>query len=317
VALLSREIPPVSGAAQHTHNLSDVSADPVIHELGGQPDSISISPDGVYAAVAIENERDEEVNDGEMPQLPGGFVTIIDLIGEPADWAQRDVSLINVADRFPTDPEPEFIDINAANQAAVTLQENNHIVIIDLATGVILSDFSAGSVTHVADLQDDDRIRFNNLLSNSRREPDAIHWTPAGNLAVANEGDYDLDVDFVGGRNFTIFSPSGQIIFDSGAELERHLADAGFYDDSRSDSKGAEPEGIEIIRREAARMSAAHGAISYPSRPIDPDGISRRVKCLRAKRGRAELNGITRAVCKISEGFVPVFSQYSRPEILL
>jgi hypothetical protein len=40
--------------------------------LGGQPDSISISPDERYAAIVIENERDEDVNDGLIPQLPAG-----------------------------------------------------------------------------------------------------------------------------------------------------------------------------------------------------------------------------------------------------
>ena len=227
-------------------DLSDVSGDPVIHELGGQPDSIAISADGLYAAIVIENERDEDVNDGELPQLPGGFLTILDLVGDPDDWTQRVVSLVGIADRFPEDPEPEFVDINSANQAAVTLQENNHVVIVDLPTGAIVSDFSAGLVTHVADLKDDGQIRFADLLVNSRREPDAIHWTPGGNLAVANEGDYDLDVEFVGGRSFTIFTPSGDILFESGASLERQLAKAGLYDDARSDAKGAEPEGIEI-----------------------------------------------------------------------
>ncbi|HTO29701.1 MAG TPA: alkaline phosphatase, partial [Pararhizobium sp.] len=33
-------------------------------DLGGQPDSIALNKDGTIAAVAIENERDEEVNDG-------------------------------------------------------------------------------------------------------------------------------------------------------------------------------------------------------------------------------------------------------------
>jgi hypothetical protein len=227
-------------------DLDNISADPVIHLLGGQPDSIAISSDGLYAAIAIENERDEEVNEGVIPQEPPGFLTIVDLVGPPAGWTQRAVSLVGVADRFPTDPEPEFIDINAANQAAVTLQENNYIVIVDLATGNILSHFSAGTVTHRADLQDDGQIHFNDWLVDSRREPDAIHWTPAGNLAVANEGDYDLDVNFVGGRSFTIFSPIGEIVFEVGAELEKELAKAGLYDDGRSDSKGSEPEGIEI-----------------------------------------------------------------------
>ena len=41
-------------------------------DLGGQPDSVAVSKDGAFAAIAIENERDEEVNDGEIPQLPAG-----------------------------------------------------------------------------------------------------------------------------------------------------------------------------------------------------------------------------------------------------
>src|SRR6185436_7976974 len=36
--------------------------------LGGQPDCVSISRDGRYAAICIENERNEDVNDGIMPQ---------------------------------------------------------------------------------------------------------------------------------------------------------------------------------------------------------------------------------------------------------
>ena len=40
--------------------------------LGGQPDAIAVSPDGAYAAVAIENERDEDLGDGAPPQAPAG-----------------------------------------------------------------------------------------------------------------------------------------------------------------------------------------------------------------------------------------------------
>lgn len=228
-------------------DLDRVWAEPVVHTLGGQPDSIAISPDGRYAAIAIENERDEDVDDGEMPQAPAGFLMILDLHGAPARWTQRTVSLMCLAERFPSDPEPEFVDINASNQAAVTLQENNHVVIVDLPTGQILDHFSAGTVTHAADLDDDDdEIIFEDVLEDARREPDAIHWTPEGNLVVANEGDYDLDVDLVGGRGFTIFRPAGEIIFDVGADLELELAAAGLYDDGSSDARGSEPEGIEI-----------------------------------------------------------------------
>ena len=33
-------------------------------DLGGQPDSVAVSRDGSFVAIAIENERDEEVDDG-------------------------------------------------------------------------------------------------------------------------------------------------------------------------------------------------------------------------------------------------------------
>ncbi|MCC6983498.1 MAG: alkaline phosphatase, partial [Bauldia sp.] len=50
-----------------------------ICDLGGQPDSVAISPDGAFIAVVIENERDEEVNDGAIPQLPSGSLAILPL----------------------------------------------------------------------------------------------------------------------------------------------------------------------------------------------------------------------------------------------
>ena len=47
--------------------------------LAGQPDSVAISPDEKYAAIVIENERDEDVNDGLIPQLPAGTLQILEL----------------------------------------------------------------------------------------------------------------------------------------------------------------------------------------------------------------------------------------------
>ena len=48
-------------------------------DLLGQPDSIAISADKKYAAIAIENQRDENATPtgrakGDLPQLPAGFV---------------------------------------------------------------------------------------------------------------------------------------------------------------------------------------------------------------------------------------------------
>jgi hypothetical protein len=116
-------------------------------DLGGQPDSVKVSPDGRYIAVVVENERDETLcvggtaNDqtvsesactagggrlGGMPQdplgNPAGYLAVIETAGPPAAWSRTDVSLIGYANRFPNDPEPEFVDINRKNQAVVTLQ---------------------------------------------------------------------------------------------------------------------------------------------------------------------------------------------------
>ena len=38
-------------------------------DLGGQPDSVAVSPDGKYVVIAIENERDEDLGDGAPPQV--------------------------------------------------------------------------------------------------------------------------------------------------------------------------------------------------------------------------------------------------------
>lgn len=216
--------------------------------LPGQPDSVAIGPTGRYAAIAIENERDEDFNDGAMPQAPAGLLTIVDLSGEPEEWTTRDVSLIGYAQRFPEDPEPEFVDINSSDIAAVTLQENNYVVLVDLAGGAIVDHWSVGTTSHAADTVRDGEIRFDGMLNDARREPDAIAWTPGGRLVTANEGDYDVALasgEFVGGRDFTLFSSGGDVLYEPGDRFERQAVLHGHYPDSRSAKKGAEPEGVE------------------------------------------------------------------------
>jgi DNA-binding beta-propeller fold protein YncE len=218
------------------------------------PDHVAVSPDGQYAAITIENERDEDVNDGEMPQAPPGSLVIIDIYADPADptaWGLRRVSLTGIADRFSDDPEPEYVDINADNIAAVTLQENNHIVFVDLALGTVIGDFPAGTSTHAADLVEDDVVSFTDTLTNARREPDAIQWTPGGRLLVANEGDYDLDLadgEFTGGRDFTVFSTAGKVLYEPDGSLEMAAAAEGVYNDGRSENSGCEFEGAEVAK---------------------------------------------------------------------
>ena len=218
-------------------------------DLGGQPDSVKVSPDGRYAAVVVENERDEEVNDGELPQLPAGYLAIIDLTtSNPFAWTRFDVALTGLAGYAENDPEPEFVDINSRNQAVVTLQENNHIVVVDLKTRRIVSDFPAGSMSlKGVDTEEDGVIALKGSLQDIPREPDAVAWVPGPGdrpqIATANEGDL-----FGGSRGFSIFRQNGTVAFDSGALLEEIAVRHGHYPESRSENKGTEPEAIEYAR---------------------------------------------------------------------
>jgi hypothetical protein len=212
-------------------------------DLGGQPDSVAVSGDGSLLAVAIENERDEDTNDGEIPQLPAGTVAMFALEnGTPDCDSLRTVDVTGLAEVAAEDPEPEFIDFNDNDELAVTLQENNHIVIINANDGSLVSHFSAGTVDLTGiDTEEDGALTFDSELSAVPREPDAVQWLDTERLVVANEGDYEG-----GSRGFTIFSKTGEVLFESGASLEYQIALAGHYPEARSDAKGTEPEGLEV-----------------------------------------------------------------------
>ena len=211
-------------------------------QVGGQPDSIDVAPSGTYAAVAIENQRDESLViggvEGGMPQAPAGYLAVVDLSGDPTDWQVKRVELVGLADVFPSDPEPEFVDIDSRDIAAVTLQENNHVVLVDLPTGEIVSHFNAGSVDlDRVDTSNNRLIELDGSLGATRREPDGISWLPGGFLVTANEG------DLIGGtRSFSIFDSKGSIVFESAQAIEHLVARLGHHNDRRAEKKGNEPE---------------------------------------------------------------------------
>jgi hypothetical protein len=216
------------------------------HFLPGQPDSIRLSPNGQYAAVIIENERDEDVEvdgvEGGLPQFPAGLLVVVRTQGPPVGWSLSPVTLTGLAAYAPGDPEPEFVDINDKNQAVVSLQENNHLAIVDLASGTVVNHFTAGSVDLDAIDADEttDVITLDDALTGVLREPDGVAWIGRDLFATANEGDL-----FGGSRGFSIFDTSGNVVFDSGNSLEHLAVRYGHYPESRSANKGTEPEAIE------------------------------------------------------------------------
>lgn len=211
-------------------------------DVGGQPDSVAVSPDGNYAVVVIENERDEDLGDGAPPQLPAGNIVIVNLTGEPAAWTTQTVAMTGLAELYADDPEPEFVDINSNNIAVVSMQENNHIVLVNLVDGSIVNHFSAGAVDLTGvDANEDDVITQNETLTDVLREPDGVSWLSTDYFVTANEGDLDG-----GSRSFSVFNTAGDVIYEAGNTLDHLTARYGHYPESRSENKGNEPENAEF-----------------------------------------------------------------------
>ncbi|GAB2445008.1 esterase-like activity of phytase family protein [Nocardioides hungaricus] len=227
-------------------------------DVGGQPDSIVIGKDRRYAAVAMENQRDEEFappggEAGDLPQAPPGNLQVIDLQGDPSGWTAQEVPFTrpdgSALPAFtaagidtPQDPEPEFVDINADNQAVVSLQENNGVVVVDLASRTIMNVFSAGnSVVSGVDTEDDGRFDPTGSID-VPREPDSVKWVGDGLVATANEGDWKG-----GGRGWSVFdAATGDIVWDAGRSMEELTTRYGLHNEDRADNKGPEIEGMTV-----------------------------------------------------------------------
>lgn len=228
--------------------------------LAGQPDSVAASRDHRYVAIAVENERDEEAAPeglaaGSLPQAPPGLLQIVDLpSGDPESWSLRTVPLTapdgtalpvlaEAGITEPTDPEPEYVSVNSENQIALTLQENNGVVIVDAASGEIRSAFSAGTTTvEEVDTVTDGLVSLDGTITDLPREPDAVAWLDAHHLATADEGDWRG-----GTRGWTVFDArTGAVVWEAGNSFEHAAVRHGLHDDTASADKGSEPEGLVV-----------------------------------------------------------------------
>ncbi|MNQ78508.1 hypothetical protein D3C85_934210 [compost metagenome] len=141
--------------------------------------------------------------------------------------------------------------INPDNtKAAITLQENNAIAIVDLPAKKIVTMFGLGVTKHKADLKSNGVVSITEDMT-ARPEPDGIAWSLDGKyLVTANEGDLGKD-EFkdgvkAGGRNIIVWDQQGKSVYDSMDLIDRKTAQAGLYPDSRSANKGSEVENLTI-----------------------------------------------------------------------
>lgn len=238
---------------QAVRHVKDVS-------VGVGPDSLALAGRDrtLRAIVAIEDEETDAKGDATLDgQRPGRIdvVGLQDLYGGPSSGLQS-IDLVDALKAlpgaiYPQDPQPEFVSVSPDGRtAAVTLQENNAVALVDLRhprQARLLRMLSAGTVERKgnADLQRDKEITFKDSFS-GRREPDAVTWVSNEVFALANEGDgkKGQDGSLPGGRGFTLMNTRGAVVYETGERTEQHAVQFGHYPDHRSAAKGVEIEGI-------------------------------------------------------------------------
>ncbi|MEM9537917.1 MAG: esterase-like activity of phytase family protein [Cyanobacteria bacterium P01_E01_bin.42] len=237
--------------------------------MGIGPDNLNITPNGEKAIIAIEDEEDEDSLPGDRPGSVN-FVTINynNPVASEVNNVELDLSGIEGVN-YPTDPQPEYVAISKNGRTvAISLQENNAIAVLDIASETVTRIFSAGTSIHErADIVEEDEIDFSQPLE-GRREPDSMAMTADGRYIItANEGDTDLerfgDGVWSGGRGWSIFDLQGNVVYDSGDSLEELAILRGQYPEGRSENRGIEIEGAAVAEfgdREFAFVASERGS---------------------------------------------------------
>jgi len=237
--------------------------------VGVGPDSLAVAKTLVdneiqlQIIVAIEDEESDEEGDATLDGSRPGSIDVIQFNKDnPALSIVRTIDLVTALNNssgvnYPNDPQPEYVAIHPSQtRAAITLQENNAVAVIDISdpeNPELIRIFSTGKVvrTNNSDLIDDSEINLVDSFT-GRREPDTIAYLESGFIVTANEGDTSYDTfgeqEYSGGRSFTIFDEFGNVMFDSGAQMEMQAIVYGHYPDERSHKRGIEVEGITTAR---------------------------------------------------------------------
>ncbi|MCA8968690.1 MAG: esterase-like activity of phytase family protein [Planctomycetes bacterium] len=298
-------------------------------DIGWHPDSVKaiVHRGQLVAVIAIENEPvvvdsqgiviDEDRPGSPNDKSPAGLIQVVTVnVTRPAASRVVDVAvparaLTAAGCLYANDPQPEFVAIHGTT-AAVSLQENNGIAIVDIldaAKPSLTRVFTLGQVAdRKADLTEDDDILFSetypsdidgvkhdleqdaggNTVTPGLRFPDGISFNPDGTVIYsADEGEFN----YSGGRGWSAWSLEGRLLWDDGGASEALAVAVSHYPEGRSENKGVELEGVTSARfglNEFAFVLSERGSylnvydVSTPSSPrfvqtlstgISPEGI--------------------------------------------
>ncbi|WP_127143368.1 choice-of-anchor I family protein [Pelagibacterium montanilacus] len=194
-------------------------------QAGALPDALTFSPDGNWVLVANEGEPREDFGID-----PEGSITVIDVSdgaenvtqdnvrtanfqgfnGQEDDLRAAGVRIYGPGASAAQDFEPEWVEVSADNSTAyASLQENNAIAVIDIASATVTDVWPLGfkdwseqgqwSGVGFDASRDTDSIEFHNWPVQGIFLPDTIRVMETGDetyIVTANEGDareYDED----------------------------------------------------------------------------------------------------------------------------
>ena len=243
-------------------------------DLGGQPDSIAISPDGAFAAIAMENQRDEEFTpaggeEGDLPQPPDGIRrnSSTSRARRPRGAPARSTSTSTLRAGRAGHPRGPGAGVRqhqlprpGRGDAAGEQRHRDH----RRPTGDGAARSSAPgprSVTGI-DTAEDGMIDQTGSITETPREPDAIGWIGDDHLATANEGDWKG-----GTRGWTIFdATTGEVVWDAGNTVEQLAVRTGLHIETARRTRAPSPRASRSPYRRHAHTPSSPPSAATSSR---------------------------------------------------
>ena len=233
-----------SAGVQVVHKCKTLNLPSVGYLPSDKPEGIAMLPDG---SIAVLNDNDFGLaGAGVSDNSSLGIIQFCDDNGIDASNEAADIEIMNW-------PVKSFYMPDALR--SYTAGDKNYIVTVN-----------EGDARDYDTYSEEDRVA--DLTLNPTYYPDAADLQLDENLGRLNitleNGDYDGDGEYeqiygYGARSFSIWDMYGNLVYDSGNEFARIIADLdpdhfnSNNDDndsrkSRSDDKGAEPEAVEIAQ---------------------------------------------------------------------